>query len=91
MPDNPRKTFTTWLRETPPRERNIGVKLEFRGNVIHAARYKTQAENLKLACQVLIALMGRNPFKKDDLGQSEFSEEGGRITVFRPHGLGPDV
>ena len=89
MPE-PKKTFTTWLHETPPRERNIGVRLEFRGNVIHATRFKTQAENLKLACSLLIALMGRNPFKKDDKSRSEFSEEGGRVTVFRPHDHGPE-
>ena len=85
----PRKTFTRWLRETLPRERNIGVKLEFRGNVIYATRLKSQAENLQLACVLLIALLGHSPFKKNVADLSEFSEEGGKITFFRPHNSTP--
>ena len=88
MPTAPlRKSLTTWLRETPISEKQIGVRITFRGNVINATRFRKRAENEYLARMLLIALLGRNPFstRPDVVAVSEFVEEGGTITYFRPH------
>jgi hypothetical protein len=84
------KSLTTWLRETPPAQKMVGVRLTFRANVLHVARYHNRQENLYLAGTLLTALLGRNPFKKNKSGISEFDEEGGSIEYFRPHDLRPE-
>lgn len=79
------KTLTSWLHETPPHPRQVGVRLSFRGCVIPVARYRNVAENRYLARLILIVLLGRNPWKNTpDDPATEFEREGGAIEYFTP-------